>query len=166
MVAIADRLARAVEERSGLRWAGTVRLRIYPTIAAFRDATGEPGWVAGSTRAGVIRLQPRPLEDTIRHELLHALVEGHARPGLPLWFREGAALYLCGTCFSLFDQTNKLKHVPQDSAFLHDPSNARRAYAAALNSVTRLVDQFGEANVIGWISSGLPPAAMQALATK
>jgi stage II sporulation protein D len=155
VVAMADRLARAVEERSGLRWEGSVRLRIYPSVAAFRDATGEPGWVAGSTRAGVIRLQPQGvIEGTIRHELLHVLVESHARAGLPLWFREGAVLFLSGD-----GPTNKLKHVPQEA-------EARMAYAAALDRFSRLVGRFGEGTVIGWISSGLPPAAMQALATK
>ena len=96
VVAMADRLARGVEERVGLRFEGAVLMRIYPSVAAFRDATGEPGWVAGSTRAGVIRLQPPVIESTVRHELLHVLVESHARHGLPLWFREGAVLFLSG----------------------------------------------------------------------
>ena len=55
--------------------------------------------------------------------------------------------------------TNKLKHVPQEA-------EARMAYGAALDRFSRLVEQFGEATVMGWISAGLPPAAMQALATK
>jgi stage II sporulation protein D len=155
VVAMADRLARNVEERSGLWWVGAVRLRIYPSVAAFRDATGEPGWVAGSTRGGVIRLQPRVGEGTIRHELLHALVESHARSGLPLWFREGAVLFLSGD-----RPTNKLKHIPQEEA------EARMAYASALDRFSVLVKRFGEGTVMGWISAGLPPAAMQALAMK
>ncbi len=155
VVAMADRLARAVEERTGLRFEGTVRLRIYPSVAAFRDATGEPGWVAGSTRGGVIRLQPGVIESTVRHELLHVLVESHARHGLPLWFREGAVLFLSGDGI-----TNKLKHIPQEEA------EARMAYVDALDRFRRLVGQFGEAVVMGWISGGLPPAAMQAPATK
>jgi stage II sporulation protein D len=154
VVALADRVARGAEERSGLRWEGIVRIRIYPTVAAFRDATGEPGWVAGSTRAGVIRLQPGVGESTIRHEMLHALVEGHARAGLPLWFREGAVLFLSGD-----RPTNQRKHAPQEAA-------ARLAYAADLDRFERLVERFGEATVMGWISSGLPPAAMQAPARK
>jgi stage II sporulation protein D len=155
VVAMADRLARGVEERSGLRLEGSVRIKIYPSVAAFRDATGEPGWVAGSTRAGVIRLQPPVIESAVRHELLHVLVESHARHGLPLWFREGAVLFLSG------DQlTNKLKHIPQEEA------EARLAYADALDRFRRLVGRYGEGTVIGWISGGLPPAAMQALATK
>jgi len=154
LVTIADRLARAVEERSGLRFEGTVRVKIYPSVAAFRDATGEPGWVAGSTRAGVIRLQPPVIESALRHELLHVLVESHARHGLPLWFREGAVLFLSGD-----RPTNKLKHVPQEA-------EARMAHAAALDRFSRLIDRFGEGTVMGWISGGLPPTAMQALATK
>ena len=154
VVALADRLARGVEERAGLRFEGAVRLRIYPSVAAFRDATGEPGWVAGSTRGGVIRLQPGVGEGTVRHELLHVLVESHARHGVPLWFREGAVLYLSGKS-KVKSQKSKVK---SDSA----RGFARLAYDAALDRFSRLVDQFGEAAVMGWISAGLPPAAMQA----
>ena len=155
VVAMADRLARGVEERSGLRFEGSVRIKIYPSVAAFRDATGEPGWVAGSTRGGVIRLQPGVGESTVRHELLHVLVESHARHGLPLWFREGAVLFLSGE-----QLTNKLKHIPQEEA------EARLAYADALDRFRGLVGRYGEGTVMGWISGGLPPAAMQASATK
>src|SRR5437879_3643721 len=97
LVALADRLARAAEERTGLRWESGARLKIFPTIAAFRDATGEPGWVAASARGRVIRMQPvaalRSVEGTLQHELLHALIESHARAGLPVWFREGLVEY-------------------------------------------------------------------------
>jgi stage II sporulation protein D len=166
LVAMADRLVLAVEERSGLRFEGTVRLRIYPSVAAFRDATGEPGWVAGSTRGGVIRLQPPVIESTVRHELLHVLVESHAKHGLPLWFREGAVIYLTASQKSKGKSQKSKVTPPEDSALLRDSADARRAYEMALDCVTRLVEQFGEGTVMGWISSGLPPAAMLALATK
>ena len=166
VVAMADRVARAVEERSGLRSVGTVRLRIYPSVAAFRDATGEPGWVAGSTRAGVIRLQPPVIESTVRHELLHVLVESHARAGLPVWFREGAVLYLTASQKSKGKGQKSKVPPPEDSALLRDSAEARRAYEMALDRFTRLVEQFGEGTVMGWISAGLPPVAMQAVATK
>jgi stage II sporulation protein D len=166
LVATADRLARAVEERAGLRFEGAVRLRIYPSVAAFRDATGEPGWVAGSTRGVVIRLQPRVIESTIRHELLHTLVERRARAGLPFWFREGAVLYLTASQKSKGKSQKSKVIPPEDSALLRESAEAQWAYAAALDCVTRLVEQFGEGAVMGWISAGLPPAAMLALATK
>ena len=101
LVALADRLAQGAEDRLGLRWDARPTLRIYPTVAAFRDATGEPGWVAASAHGSTIRMQPvgairalGSIEGTLRHELLHALIESRARVGLPLWFREGAVLYL------------------------------------------------------------------------
>jgi Sporulation protein and related proteins len=161
-VALADRLARIAEARSGLHWDATPRLRIYPTVATFRDATGEPGWVAASARGLTIRFQPRPPEPTILHELLHALVESRANARLPLWFREGAVLYLTTS------QKSKGKKVPPpaDSAFLHTQSEARQAYHAAQTCFTALVDQFGEPTVLSWIGKGIPPAATQALTTK
>ena len=97
----ADRLAREIAAR--YRWeapAGIV-IRIYPDVDAFRNATGEPGWVAARTTARRIELQPASelqargaLESTLRHELLHVFVEAQAAGGLPVWFREGLVGYL------------------------------------------------------------------------
>jgi len=164
LVPVADRLARTAEERSGLRWAAAPNLKVYPTVAAFRDATGEPGWVAASARGSAIRLQPLAvlrsrgsLDSTIFHELLHALIESHAHAGLPLWFREVAAQYLAAS-----QPAKSVKPggaPPEDTAFLRSPEEARRAYAGALERFTALVEEFGEATVLGWIERGLPPAA-------
>jgi hypothetical protein len=61
--------------------------RHYPTLDAFRNATGEPGWVAARTVGTRIDLQPAASShETLHHELLHVLVETHAAPGLPVWF--------------------------------------------------------------------------------
>jgi stage II sporulation protein D len=167
LVALADRLARASEERTGLRWESAPRLRIYPTVAAFRDATGEPGWVAASARGLVIRMQPLSvlrsrgsLESTIQHELLHALVESRAQTGLPVWFREGVVLFLTASQKSKVKSQKSKVSPPEDSAFLHGRDEARLAYAAALDCVTELVSRFGEPAVLSWIARGLPPAAM------
>jgi len=88
-------------ERTGWDIRTRPQLKIYPTIAIYRDATGEPGWVAASTQGSVIRLQPigtlrrtHSLDSTLRHEFLHMLIESNARPGVPLWLREGLAIYL------------------------------------------------------------------------
>ena len=101
LLPLATRLMHEAEESTGLVYSGAAKLKVYPTVAAFRDATGEPGWVAASTRGRTIRLQPTDvlrdagtLESTLRHELLHMLVESHAKAGTPLWFREGLVLYL------------------------------------------------------------------------
>jgi stage II sporulation protein D len=171
LVPLADRLARAAEERSGLHWAETPNLRVFPTIATFRDATGEPGWVAASARGSVIRLQPPAvlrsrgvLDSTILHELLHALIESHARAGLPLWFREGAAQYLAANHGT---KSGKAKTAPpEDAAFLRSPDEARKAYAEALDCFASLAGEFGEATVLSWIERGLPPAVTAGSARK
>ncbi|HZD31365.1 MAG TPA: SpoIID/LytB domain-containing protein, partial [Candidatus Angelobacter sp.] len=101
LLPLATSLMHEAEESTGLVYNGAVKIKVYATVAAYRDATGEPGWVAASTRGNTIRLQPADvlrdagtLDSTVRHELLHMLVESHARPGTPLWFREGLVLYL------------------------------------------------------------------------
>jgi stage II sporulation protein D len=164
LVALADRIAQDAERRTGLRWETVPKLRIYPTVSAFRDATGEPGWVAASTRGGQIRLQPPAalrargaLESAVRHELFHALVEDRARPG-PLWFREGAVLYLTGSR----PAKSKSKPIPpQDSMFLRSREEAQRAYAAAAACFSELVDRYGESQVLAWLNQGLPRGDFQ-----
>jgi stage II sporulation protein D len=88
-------------ERTGWDIRTRPQVKVYPTIAIYRDATGEPGWVAASTLGSVIRLQPlatlrgtHSLASTLRHEFLHMLIESNARSGAPLWLREGLAIYL------------------------------------------------------------------------
>jgi stage II sporulation protein D len=169
LVALADRLALVAEQRSGLRWDARPRLRVYPTVAAFRDATGEPGWVAASTRGRVIRLQPvaalrshGALESTVQHELLHALVESRARAGLPVWFREGVVGFLTASQKSNVKSQKSKVFPPEDSDFLRGREEARRAYAAALDCVAELVSRHGEATVLSWIERGLPPGSLPA----
>jgi stage II sporulation protein D len=177
LVALADRLAREVEQHASLRSDKPMRLKVFPTVAAFRDATGEPGWVAASSRGGVIRMQPAAvlrsggiLESTLQHELLHLLVESRARPELPVWFREGAVEFLTAPQKARRESQRAKVIPPGDSAFLGGVDEARRAYAAALDCVTDLVARFGEPEVMRWISNGLPsdlfPAAPPARATR
>ena len=169
LAALADRLALVAEQRTGLRWEASPRLRVYPTVAAFRDATGEPGWVAASARGRVIRLQPvaalrsrGALESTVQHELLHALVETRARAGLPVWFREGVVQFLTASQKSKVKSQRSKVIPPEDSAFLRGREEARRAYALALDCVVELVARYGEPAVLSWIERGLPPRLLPA----
>jgi stage II sporulation protein D len=97
----AERALRFAIQQTGWNLNIRPQVKVYPTVAIYRDATGEPGWVAASTRGNVIRLQPvstlqrsQALDSTLRHEFLHLLIESQARPGTPLWLREGLAIYL------------------------------------------------------------------------
>lgn len=101
LAAAADRAVAEAERRSGIAINGRTQFRVYATVAAFRDATGESGNVAAIARGTVIHLQPAQvlrgagtLDRTLLHEALHIALESRARPGLPLWFREGLAAYL------------------------------------------------------------------------
>jgi stage II sporulation protein D len=131
---------------------------VYPDVETFRNATGEPGWVAARTSGRRIHLQPAAvlrargaLDSTIHHELLHVFVEAQAAPGIPVWFREGLVGYL----------EHAAKAGPGDGPESdlrqrEDAARARRAYAAATRKVADLVGRHGLPVVLGWLKSGLP----------
>jgi len=160
---LAERLLATVERRTGWPASPGIEIRVYPTVEAFRNSTGEPGWVAAHAVGRRIHLQPASvlrardtLDGVLRHELVHVLMEAQAAPGLPVWFREGLAEYL--------DPSSRAAggaSIPADSAVRQtaDPAEARRAYAEALATVARLVERYGEATVMGWVRSGVPPEA-------
>ncbi len=58
LLPIATKYLHESEESTGLIYRGKPRLKVYATVAEFRDSTGEPGWVAASTRGRTIQLQP------------------------------------------------------------------------------------------------------------
>jgi stage II sporulation protein D len=124
--------------------------------------------VAASTRGSTIRLQPLPelrkksiVESTLRHELLHVLIESRARTETPLWFREGLVLYL-----SAPDQAEPAPAVITDQqmeAILGQPHNREemgQAYAAARARVAALVRENGKPVVLGWLSAGIPGSVL------
>jgi stage II sporulation protein D len=155
-------------QRTGWALPTKVELRVYPDLEAFRNATGEPGWVAGYTSGRRINLQPMSvlrakgaLESTLSHELLHVFVESQAKAGLPLWFREGLTEYL---------QNGRGSGVPQvpaeaDLRETADIVRARRAYANARAEVALLVQHYGETAVLDWLKRGLPADVAKASAS-
>jgi stage II sporulation protein D len=168
LLPLAARMMHEAEEKTDLEFNSSAKLRVYATVAAFRDATGDPGWVAASTRGHTIRLQPADilqkagtLETTLRHELLHMLIEEHAKPGTPLWFREGLVLYLvlhppgatrAGSNFEDVSALEKALRAPVSE------QQMREAYADALARVSKLVAQNGRETMIQWLEEGLPPS--------
>ena len=150
-VAAADRAVREAESRSKIRIDVRPRLRIYPTVAAFRDATGEPGYVAASTLGRTVRMQPvaalrgtGKLDATLLHEMLHVAVEGEANLKTPQWFREGLVLYLAGTPVSPANGSGPEQEL-------------RREYQSALARVRVLVERNGKGQVMQWLRSGNVP---------
>lgn len=165
LLPLATRLMHEAEESTGLVYGGAAKLKVYGTVAAFRDATGEPGWVAASTRGRTIRMQPTDvlrdagtLESTLRHELLHMLVEAHARAGTPLWFREGLVLYLAqpnveprgNGAFGSAAALEKALRAPASE------QEMRQAYAEAQARVAKLAREHGKEALIAWLKDGVP----------
>jgi stage II sporulation protein D len=161
---IADRILKDDERSVG--WQLTFRplLQIFPTLDAYRDTAGEPGWIAASVRGHAIRLQPllelqrkSIVESTLRHEFFHLLVESRAKTGTPLWFREGIVLYLSNP-----DEVPANAHTMGDqqmeATLLHPASrdDQQAAYDAAQRRVALLVQLHGKQTVLDWISAGIP----------
>jgi stage II sporulation protein D len=161
---IAERILKDDEDTIGWKAVAGVRLQVYATLESYRDTTGQPGWVAASTRGKTIRLQPLAelkkrsiVESTLRHEIFHLLVEAKAKAATPLWFREGIVLFLSNpnatgtTAVALTDE--------QIEAVLRQPRNrdeVQKAYAAAQSRVAALIEERGKETVLGWLSGGIP----------
>jgi stage II sporulation protein D len=165
LLAMATGLVHQSEENTGLLYRASPTLKIYPTVAAFRNSTGEPGWVAASTRGHTIQMQPfdvlreaGTLESTLHHELLHMLIDSHALPGTPLWFREGLVLYLTEPNAASkpgenFDDSNSLEKALKSPA---SEEELRRAYAGARARVAQLAREHGKESLLNWVQNGLP----------
>ncbi len=156
LVALADRLAGEAERRAGFAIGFRPRLRVYPSVAAYRDATGEPGWVAASTSGQTVRLQPLRLlrsrgrlEATLLHEMLHLAVDNRAHPKVPLWFREGMVLHLA-------NPAERPASPVRASAEPTSEAEMRQSYRSAQARVRALVDRHGRDAVMGWLERGLP----------
>jgi stage II sporulation protein D (peptidoglycan lytic transglycosylase) len=168
LLGLATRYVHESEESTGLIYRAEPRLKIYATVAAFRNSTGEPGWVAATTRGRTIQLQPSDvlrqagtLESTIHHELLHMLIESYARPGTPLWFREGLVLYLAGpkpptSAATSFEDVAALEKTLRAPA---SEEQLRAAYAEAYSRVARLTREHGKAALLDWVQNGMPNEA-------
>jgi stage II sporulation protein D len=160
---LAESILAALESELGWKLNSRTQLKFYPTLDAYRNSTGQPGWIAAFTRGAVISLQPMAtlrdksiLESTLRHEFSHLLIESRAHPGTPLWFREGLVLYLTGPKRNVAPVAMTEKAM---EAGLQHPANRQvleRSYAAAQARVAQMVQQNGRGAVLEWLSGGLP----------
>jgi stage II sporulation protein D len=166
LLPIATRFMHESEESTGLVYRSKPRLKVYGTIAEFRNSTGEPGWVAASTRGRTIQLQPPDLlrdagtlDSTIHHELMHMLIESYARAGTPQWFREGLVLYLTTPNRSpaTASHTTDLGALESSLRAPQSEQDLRHAYAEAEDRVAQLAQQHGKNTLLDWVQNGLPP---------
>jgi len=136
----------------------SLELFFNETTGDFVGRTGQSPWVAAATSRNRIELQPfdlltrrRILETTLRHELVHAVVDeiGHGRT--PRWLAEGLAVHFAGEGQLVSrNQRNADVSTSQLDLVLSQPSSVeqmRAAYAAAYREVKRLIKVEGESSV-------------------
>jgi stage II sporulation protein D len=168
---VAERLLREAEDDVGWRLPFRARLQIFSTLDNYRDSTGQPGWVAASTRGQTIRLQPLAelrrrliLEPTLRHELYHLLLETRAARNVPVWFREGLTLHLSSpTVPDAPSSSLGLDEIEQILKHGDTREKMQKAYASAQKIVAGLIQQRGKQAVLAWLSSGLPADVLRSL---
>jgi hypothetical protein len=131
------------------------------TTGDFVGRTGLPIWAAAATRGNKIELQPietlkrrRILETTLRHELVHTMVDLVSHGRAPRWLAEGFALHLAGEgpLVSRYAPHKRMTIAEIDKQLGNSTSpvsanEMRTVYAAAYGEVRRLVRSEGEASV-------------------
>jgi stage II sporulation protein D len=154
-----DRALARAEQLTAMTAPVRPEIRVYPGIDVYRDATGEPGFVAAATRGRIIHLQSavrliseRRLDSVLTHEMLHVIIAGRAK--LPRWFVEGLVQEL--------EQPGAVPPAPlaasTEITLLRPTSETRlrAAYRNAQAAVAALIKKHGRATVLSWTAKGLP----------
>jgi stage II sporulation protein D len=169
---MAETILRDLNSRYHLAPPPTLAIYIYPTMDSYRNGTGEPGWIAAHTVGSRIETQPFHILESrggfgtvLRHELLHAMIEGEAKPGTPLWFREGLVGELAGDGLSL-TRTATLQATTNGIDKREDRATTRAAYNAAAERVGRLRSRYGTSALLRWVREGIPDEVTRSNASK
>ena len=132
-----------------------VQVQTWRSVGDFIQATGQPGWMAGSSDGHAIALQPLELlakrhilNQTLRHELAHLVVHRVRAKDVPLWFEEGFVLYLTGERMEASSAAPMgATQLEEDISHPRSEAEMKAAYAQALYRVRRLAKQGGEAGL-------------------
>ena len=131
---------------------------VNETTGDFTGRTGMPPWAGAATKDNRIELQPlallkkrRILETTLRHELVHVIVDSMGGGQTPRWLTEGMALYVAGegTMLARAPESRPLplETIEQKLASATVATEMQAAYAAAYKVVNELVRVEGESTV-------------------
>jgi len=158
-------------QRSGLNTPGPITVRAFASTPAFRNATGAPGWMAAFTEGDWIGAQAlrtlasrHLLEETMRHEFMHALVEQHAGPAAPLWLREGLVeVWAEPNAKTAATMTIKIDALDAMLAHAATESDSAVAHRAAAGYASRLLARYGRERVVEWLRSGVPVGVVATL---
>ena len=172
-VAATDRVVGELRSSYGFAEPLGLQVYVYPDMDAYRNGTGEPGWVAAHT-AGM-RIETQPLATlqqhggfarVMRHEVLHSMVENAARPTVPLWYREGLVEYLAGELPGAQAEQANRRYNDKDIARREDVSQTGEAYWQARERVAQLQKRYGTAELVRWVREGVPAEVIRASNSK
>jgi|GEM_PF-2198160 len=133
-----------------------LKIVINETTGDFVGRTRMPPWAAAATKDKTIELQPlrllkqrRILETTLRHELVHVLIDEIGGGQTPRWFTEGMAVYVAGEgpLFKEQRSSTSVEKIDQAFASAKSADEMRTAYAAAYNVVKNVIRAEGENKV-------------------
>ncbi|HVG85487.1 MAG TPA: SpoIID/LytB domain-containing protein [Vicinamibacterales bacterium] len=148
LLALVRRARDEAAVATGQQAPAALRVTVHPTVESFGRATGQPWWVSGVTSGGAIDLlsltllqQQGQLERTVRHEVIHALLDPRLA-SRPMWVREGAALYFSRQPATGSRQPDGRVKCPTDEELLRPVSAGaqRDAYARAEACFARQID--------------------------
>jgi stage II sporulation protein D len=138
VMSIVRRSRDEVAKLTGTLAPSRLRITVHPSVESFGRATGQPWWVSGATDGPAIDLLPitvlrrqGQIDRTIRHEVVHALLDG-ALAKRPMWVREGAAAYFSNPAGAKVSKPDRVQ-CPSDIELLRPASAGaqRDAYARA-----------------------------------
>lgn len=133
---------------------------LYPSSGAYYEGSGAPRWSAaqydGKIRVPLASGAAQGVDAVIAHEMTHYVLHEIAGDRIPAWLDEGLAQISEGrdeawAAQALQGTTTRftLAQLSQSFTRISDPTQARVAYAQALLTTRRLVDQVGSGRVRG-----------------
>jgi stage II sporulation protein D len=136
----------------------TPQITFAPSAELFRQMTSQPGWMLASTSGSRIVINAKPIlsQKTLRHEMLHVLVESEASTKTPLWLREGLVEVLDGEAAG-----SAMSEAAMEAELSHPTSReaSELAHRAAAAKVRRLGTRYGMVQVRSWLISSPPASA-------